>query len=105
MSDVEKALEEAKAKYGRLVVLEVSGVTMAFKPMDRSKITDIRKKLAKNPDLALELLTNAVEFCCVVGSEHFSKVSTDYPLLFAGDDSVADALMALARGTGSITTR
>lgn len=98
-------LQQAKATYGRLVVLEIDGVQLAFKPMDRAKITDIRRKLAKTPDLALDVLTNAVEFCCVVGRESFKSIADKYPLVIAGDDSVADALMALARGSAVVSIR
>lgn len=104
-SEDSSELQAAKAQYGRLVVLEIDGATLAFKPMDRAKITDIRRKLAKTPDLALDVLTNAVEFCCVVGRESFKAIADKYPLVIAGDDSVADALMALARGTAVVSIR
>jgi hypothetical protein len=98
-------LEQAKEQYGRLVVVEIDGKTLAFRPLDRDKITDIRKKLAKTPDLALNILTNAVGFQCVVGAEHFEGVAAAYPLLVAGDDSIADALMNLARGGAVVSIK
>jgi hypothetical protein len=98
-------LEQAKQQFGRLVVVEIDGKTLAFRPMDRAKITDVRKKLAKTPDLALDILTNACEFQCVVGKEHFAEVARDYPLVMAGDDSIADALMTLARGAATVSIR
>lgn len=98
-------LEQAKRDHGRLVVVEVDGKTLAFRPLDRAKITDVRKKLAKTPDLALEILTNVCEFQCVVGKEHFAEVARDYPLLIAGDDSIADGLMNLARGAAVVSVR
>lgn len=98
-------VEQAKQQYGRLVVVEVDGKVLAFKPMDRAKITDIRTKLAKTPNLALDILTNVCEFQCVVGKEHFADVARDYPLVVAGDDSIADALMTLARGTATVSIK
>ena len=98
-------VEQAKQQYGRLVVVEVDGKVLAFKPMDRAKITDIRTKLAKTPNLALDILTNVCEFQCVVGKEHFADVARDYPLVVAGDDSIADALMTLARGSATVSVR
>lgn len=98
-------VQAAKSTYGRLVVLEIDGAVLAFKPMDRAKITDVRRKLAKTPDLALDILTNAVEFCCVVGREQFKAIADRYPLVIAGDDSIADALMSLARGTAVVSIR
>ena len=98
-------VEQAKQQYGRLVVVEIDGKTLAFRPLDRAKITDIRKKLAKTPDLALDILTNVCEFQCVVGKEHFADVARDYPLVVAGDDSIADALMTLARGTATVSIK
>jgi hypothetical protein len=95
----------AKAQYGRLVVLEIEGKTLAFKPMDRAKITELRKSLAKSPDLSLNLMTNAVEFCCVVGKPDFKEIADKYPLAIAGDDSVIDALFAMARGSGVVSIR
>jgi hypothetical protein len=105
MSEDTPEVTAAKATYGRLVVLEIEGKTLAFKPMDRAKITDVRRKLAKSPDLALDILTNAVEFCCVVGRESFKEVADKFPLVIAGDESIADALMALARGTAVVSIR
>jgi hypothetical protein len=98
-------IASAKAQYGRLVVLEIDGKTLAFKPMDRAKITELRKTLAKSPDLALNLMTNAVEFCCVVGRADFKEIADKYPLVIAGDDSIIDALFAMARGTGIVSIR
>jgi hypothetical protein len=98
-------VQAAKAQYGRLVVLEIDGKTLAFKPMDRTKITELRKSLAKAPDLALSLMTNAVEFCCVVGRADFKEIADKYPLVIAGDDSIIDSLMTMARGTGVVSIR
>lgn len=107
MSEPEKSpeLAQAKEQFGRLVVVEIDGMTLGFRPMDRAKITDVRKKLAKSPDLALDILTNACEFQCVVGAEHFKAVAAAYPLLIAGEDSIADALMTLARGAATVSIR
>lgn len=98
-------VEQAKKQYGRLVVVEIDGKTLAFKPLDKAKITDVRQKLAKTPLLALDILTNVCEFQCVVGAEYFKDIARDYPLLMAGDDSIADALMTLARGTATVSVR
>ena len=100
-----KELEDAKAQHGRLVVVEIDGKTLAFRPLDRAKITDIRTKLAKTPNLALDILTNVCEFQCVVGKDHFAEVAAAYPLVVAGDDSIADALMTLARGTATVSIK
>lgn len=98
-------LEQAKEQYGRLVAVEVDGKVLAFRPLDRAKITDVRKKLAKTPDLALEILTNVCQFQCVVGKEHFEEIAREYPLLIAGEDSIADGLMNLARGAAVVSIR
>jgi hypothetical protein len=96
-------LERAKEQYPRLVVVEVDGKTLAFRPLDRAKITDIRKRLSKAPDIALDILTNVCEFQCVVGAEHFKEIAVAYPLLMAGEDSISDALMQMARGSAVVT--
>lgn len=95
----------AKAQFGRLVVLEIDDKVLAFKPMDRAKITELKKSLAKSPDLALNLMTNAVEFCCVVGKAEFKAIADKYPLVIAGDDSIIDALFEMARGNGVVSIR
>lgn len=105
MSEPSTDLEAVKAKFGRLVVVEIDGKTLAFRPLDRAKITDVRKKLAKTPDLALDILTNVCEFQCVFGKEHFREVADAYPLVIAGDESIADALMELARGPAMVSIR
>ena len=98
-------LDAAKEQFGRLVVVEIEGKTLAFRPVSRDGITDVRKKLAKTPDLALNILTNLCEFQCVVGAEHFKEIAAAYPLLIAGDDSIADALMNLARGHATVSIK
>lgn len=98
-------LEAAHEQFGRLVVVEIDGKTLAFRRLDRAKITDVRKKLAKTPDIALDILTNVCEFQCVVGAEHFKEVAALYPLLIAGDDSIADALMTMARGSAVVSVK
>lgn len=95
----------------RLVVVELDEedgtppMVLAFRPMNRVEIEDVRKRLGKSPDMALSLLTNAVEFCCVAGKSHFKRVAEYYPLLIAGEDSVADKLMEVARGRAKVSIR
>jgi hypothetical protein len=100
-------IPELKAKYGRLVIIDIDGKTLAFKPLNKDKITDLKKQISKAPDLALNVSINACEFCCVLGAEHFKELADSRPLAFAGnstDPGVIDALMDLARGNGVIRT-
>lgn len=100
-------LAEAQAPYPKTIVLEIDGKTLAFKPLNRAKITDLKKQITKQPDLALELSVNACKFCCIFGSEHFDALADVYALAFAGNadnPGVIDALMDLARGGAQIRT-
>lgn len=100
-------LAEAKAKYRKVVILELDGKSLAFKPLTLAMITDLKKQITKSPELALKLSVNACKFCCIFGAEHFDELADVYSLAFAGNSDnpgVIDALMDLARGGASITT-
>lgn len=106
-----QTLEEAKVGHHKVVVIDLDFKgevrTLAFKPLNRAKITDLKKQITKSPDLALELSVRACEFCCIFGKEHFEELATLCPLAFAGNaenPGVIDALMDLARGGATIRT-
>jgi hypothetical protein len=101
----QKTREELKAKYGRLIVVEIGGHMLAFRPLDKAKLANLQRDIAKASDRRVELSLNAVGFCCVYGKEHYDALANDYPLAFVGngeDPSVLDALMRLARGNATI---
>lgn len=94
-------LEQLKAQYKRLVVCEIDGHVMAFKPLNRAKLVDLKKQITNKPELALEVSINACEFCCVLGAERFKELADLYPIAFGGSlgaPGVIDHLMDLARG-------
>jgi len=106
-SSLESTLKAARAAHGLLVVVdfEEEGKTFAFKRLTRAMITDMKKRMGKQPDLALEVSLNACEFCCVVGSSDYSEFAAKYPLAFCGSEDepgVIDVLMQNARGKASI---
>lgn len=99
---------DLKAKFKRMVFVNVGGRDLAFKPLDRAKLIDLQKQVSKSPDLRVALSINAIGFCCVYGQEHFDEVANEYPLALvgSGDDGspgVLDALMTLARGAATVT--
>lgn len=103
----QRALRDLKAKYGRLVIAELGAekVTLAFKPLNKAKVADLKKNITQKPDLALELSINACEFSCVFGESRFKELAEIYPLAFAGSfgsPGVIDALFELARGNAVI---
>jgi hypothetical protein len=110
MSEVTQstALDAVKAEHGKVVVIELDGKILAFKRLNRSKVTDMRTQINKKPDLAVEISINVCEFQCVLGKEHFKALSDAYPLAFCGNDDqpgVIDALIDLARGGGTALIR
>jgi hypothetical protein len=103
---IQRAVRELKAKYGRLVVAEIGGETLAFKPLNKAKIADLKKNITQKPEIALELSVNACEFSCVLGESKVKELSELYPLAFAGSigaPGVIDYLFELARGRATIT--
>lgn len=99
---------DLKTKFKRLVVVNVGGRDLAFRPLDKAKLIDLQKQLAKSPELRVALSINVIGFCCVYGNEHFDEVANEYPLALvgSGDDGspgVLDALMSLARGNATVT--
>lgn len=95
------AIKQLKIKYGELVVIDLAGHTLAFKRLSRGQLTELKKRINKQPDLVIEVTINACEFNCVYGAEHFKSLSEFYPLAFCGNEDtkgVIDVLMDLARG-------
>jgi hypothetical protein len=102
----QRAIRELKAKYGKLVVAEIGGETLAFKPLNKAKVGDLKKNITSKPELALELSINACEFACVFGESRIKELTELYPLAFAGSfgaPGVIDVLFELARGNATIT--
>jgi hypothetical protein len=98
-------LNSLKAQHKRLVVCELDGVTLAFKPLNKAKLIDLKKTITSKPDLACEFSINACEFCCVYGREKFAELADLYPIAFCGSlgsPGVIDHLMDLARGDAQI---
>lgn len=102
----QRAIRELKAKYGKLVVAEVDGVTLAFKPLNKAKVADLKKNITQKPEIALELSCNACEFSCVLGEAQVRELTERFPLAFAGSlgaPGVIDYLFELARGKAIIS--
>jgi uncharacterized protein (DUF934 family) len=103
MADVEKnPLDALKEKHRRLAVIEIDGVTLAFRPFSKAAVIDVRKNLDKRPDAAIDILINSLKFVCVYGVEHFDQVAQDRPMALAGRDGLHDALMQMAKGNPKI---
>lgn len=100
-------IEALKAQHKRIVVCEIEGHVMVFKPLNRAKLQDLKKAITGKPEHALELSINACEFCCVLGVERFKELADLYPIAFGGSygsPGVIDHLMDLAKGSPSIRT-
>lgn len=99
--ETDTALAELKKRHGALVVIELEGQKLAFRRLDKAKITDMKRAINKNPDLSLDVSINCCEFVCVLGQSSFKEMSNKYPLAFCGTEGVRgviDVLMDLARG-------
>lgn len=100
-------IESLKAQYKRLVICEIDGHVMVFKPLNRAKLQDLKKAITGKPEHALEMSINGCEFCCVLGVERFKEFADLYPIAFGGaygSPGVIDHLMDLARGPATIRT-
>lgn len=99
--DIDPEIVEAKKKYGDLVVITLEGQKLAFRRLDKAKITDMKRAINKNTDLSLDVSINCCGFVCVVGQASFVDLANKYPLAFCGTEGirgVIDVLMDLARG-------
>lgn len=98
---------ELKQKYGRFVRIELAGHELAFKPLNKAKVADLKKNQTEKPELAVELSINAVKMCCVYGDEHFEALANEYPLAFCGgeQDGVLNVLMRMAHGAVAIEVK
>lgn len=93
-----------KEKHGRLAVIEIDGVTLAFRPFEKAAVIDVRKNLSKTPDASIDILINSLKFVCVYGVEHFDQVARERPMALAGADGLHDVLMQMAKGNPKIRT-
>lgn len=95
-----------KTRFKRFVKITIDEKTLAFKPLSKEKIADLKNQIAKKPELSVQLSINACEFVCVHGKEHFATLADEYPLAFAGGGEdrpgVLDALLKMAHGDVSI---
>lgn len=101
--DEEKQIDELKASSGchRIVISRCNGVLFAFRPFRRQQLTSLRKSLERaGPEMELELISNAVQFCCVLGKEEWARVVEEAP---AWPATVSEELMHVAQGGGSVS--
>ena len=100
---------EIKAKYRRFVKITIGEKVLAFKPLDKAKVGELKKQLDSKPELAIDLCINACKFVCVHGKEFFDELATEYPLAFSGGGKdapgVIDALYEMAHGQVSIEVK
>ncbi len=104
----EEQEKELKAKHPRFVRVTIAGKVLAFKPLNKAKVQQIKADLGKSPELAVELLCNACKFQCIFGKDDFDALADLYPLAFTGGDKdepgVINALYDMARGGVQIET-
>jgi hypothetical protein len=101
--------KELKAQFKRFVKITLDDRILAFKPLNKAKVADLKKQTSAKPELSVDLLIGACKFCCIFGLEHFDELANEYPLAFtgAGEDApgVIDELMRMAHGAVSIEVK
>lgn len=92
--------EELRARYPRLLEVELDGRCLAFRPLTPFEADGLLTALSKLEG-GMELRLAAARSCCVHGAEHFDALVEDYPLTF-GEDVVRE-LLDMARGDARMT--
>lgn len=104
-------IDQARAKYGKVIAVELNGELLIFRRPKRAELVNMNKAARKQPDMAIE---HAIQLCrvCHVGpgkrgiDGDVDRLANEYTLLFAGSDdfkSISDHLIDLSKGEAKIT--
>ncbi len=91
--------EELRARYPRLLAVELDGVLLAFRPLTFVEADQLIE--AQRRGTSMQVMLDAVLPCCVYGMEHLPQLVESYPLTF-GDDT-AKELLDMARADARMT--
>lgn len=96
---------QARLEYGRLVVVELDGCELVFRPLAPSEAHRIVALAESAPEVALDASIAACRGACLSGPDDFDRLANIYPLAFSGEDGVIGELIRLAQGAATLRVK
>jgi hypothetical protein len=98
-------LARARAEHGQLVIVELDGCELAFRPLAVSEAHLVAGAMTARPDDALDVCLDACKAACLSPAEDFDRLANLYPLAFSGEDGVIGELIRLAQGAATLRVK
>lgn len=98
-------LARARLEHGRLVVVELDGCELVFRPLAPSEAHRVATLVAAAPEDALDACIEACRGACLSPPDVFDRLAGIYPLAFSGDDGVIGELIRLAQGAATLRVK
>lgn len=86
----------ARAKHGQLVVVDLDGEELVFRPLKPQEAHSIVARTEAAPEDALDAALVTCRACCLSDLEVFDRLADIYPLAFSGEDGVIGELILVA---------
>lgn len=94
-----EVIDDARALHGRLVLVDLRGRELAFRPMRATEAQDVAAKLDRAPEVALSTALAAVRECWIADPDEpgaFEEAADNFPLAFSAEAGVCAQLLKLA---------
>lgn len=99
------ARAQARFDHGQLVVVELGGRELVFRPLAPSEAHRVAARVAGDPAEALDVCLAACRAACLSPLEDFDRLADIYPLAFSGDAGVIGELIRLAQGAATLRVK
>jgi hypothetical protein len=96
---------QARLQYGQLVVVELDGEELIFRPLAPSEAHRVVALSTAQPEDALDVCLATCRGACLSDPEVFERLANIYPLAFSGDDGVIGELVKLAQGAAVLRVK
>ena len=93
---------QARLQFGQLVVVELDGEELTFRPLAPSEAHRVAALATADPENALDVCLATCRGACLSSLEDFDRLANIYPLAFSGDEGVIGELVRLAQGTATL---
>src|SRR5687767_5460937 len=90
---------QARLEYGKVVVVQLDGRELLFRPLTPGEATKASTRLVAAPEDALDFGLAVVESALLSDADDFRSLVDRYPLAFTGDDGVLGELLRQAQAT------
>jgi hypothetical protein len=88
---------QARLEYGKVVVAQLDGHELLFRPLTPGEATKASARLVAAPEDALDFGLSIVESALLSDPDDFRRLVDQYPLAFTGDDGVLGELLRQAQ--------